>query len=89
MIAAFDWCDCHAITEPEKRDVEATIRRDVEGRFDAKFKPCHPGQLTVQLNVVGPLLSDLVGNIKCSCSRPYFKINGTSDASRVTYERVE
>ena len=89
MIATFDWCNCNSITEPQKRDVEAQILSDVERSFDAKFKPCHLDQLTVQLNVVGSLLSDLVGNIKCSCGRPFIKIYGTSDASIVTYERVE
>ena len=92
MIAKFDWDECYTITDTQKGDVEAKIRRDVEGPdAEVKFKPCHPGQVTVQLNVGGPFLSDLVGNIKCSCGIPYCKFNGTSVASTfksIDYERA-
>jgi hypothetical protein len=43
----------------------------------------------VELKLVGTLLSHLVGNIKCSYGKPYCKINGTNDASKVKYERVD
>lgn len=75
MIAEFDWCNCGAITQEQKADIETKIR-DGEDHLNAKFKSCHPGPIAIQLNIIGPLLSDLVGNVKCSCGKPYVKING-------------
>jgi len=89
MISQFDWCGCNAITDEEKREVENSIRQAFEDRGDMELKPCHDGQVKVQLNIDGPLFSNLVGNVACSCGKKYCKFTGNSDASRVNFERVD
>ena len=86
MDITFDWGQRGGELEAYWGDVEATIRGDIEGRSDDEFKPCHPGGLTVHLSIVGPLLTDLIGNITCSCGKPFCKFHGPSDASSVAYE---
>ena len=89
MISQFDWCGCTALTDDEKREVEDSIRKTFEYRGDIELKPCHVGQVKVQLNIDGPLNFTLVGNIACSCGKKYCKLTGSRDASRVTFERVD
>lgn len=89
MISEFDWCGCKAIIGEQKRKIEDSIRQTFKARGDMELKPCHDGQVKVQLNIVGPLHSDLVGNVTCSCSKKYCKFTGTSDASNITFERVD
>ena len=86
MISLFDWCGCTAISDEEKREVENNIRETFEARGDMELKPCHVGQVKVQLNVEGSLLATLVGNFKCSCGKKYCKFEGISDASRMAFE---
>ena len=89
MISQFDWCGCIAINEEEKREVENSIRKTFEDRGDIELKPCHGGRVKVQLNIDGPLNTILVGNIACSCGKKYCTFKGNSDASKVTFERVD
>lgn len=88
MISEFDWCGCMVTTLEKKQEVERKIRQDFEARGDVDLKPCHHGQVKVQLNIAGPFFSDLVGNVACSCGKKYLKFRGTSDASTITFERV-
>jgi len=86
MDITFDWGKRGGDLEAYWGDVEAKIRKDIEGRSGDEFKPCHPGDLKVHLNILGPLLTDLTGIITCKCGKPFCKFHGTSDASKITYE---
>jgi hypothetical protein len=89
MISNFYWNGSPVITEKEKREVEDSLRQTFEDRGYIELKPCHDGQVRVQLNIDGPLNTILFGNITCSCGKKYCTFRGSSDASTVTFERVE
>ena len=86
MISQFDWCGCIAITDEEKREIENSIRQIFEDRGDMELKPCHDGQVKIQIKIDGPLFSTLVGNVECSCGKKYCKFTGHNDASKVNFE---
>lgn len=89
MIKEFDWCGYQAMTEEQKREIEASIQRTVQDRFDAELKPCHLAEVKVQLKIADPLLSHVVGNIRCSCGKQYIKFSTNMDSSSGTFERVD
>ncbi len=89
MIKEFDWCGYQTMTEEQKREIETSIERTVKDRFDAELKPCHLGEVKVQLNIADPLLSRVVGNIRCSCGKQYIKFSTKMDSSSGTFERLE
>jgi len=88
MISEFDWCGCTAISNEEKQEIESSIRDTYEARGDQELKPCHDGDVKVQVDITGPLFSELVGNITCSCGKKYCTFRGASDASKVVFESV-
>jgi hypothetical protein len=89
MISEFDWCDCQTVTQAQKKEVEASIRRTLQDWSDDKLKPCHHGNVKVKLNVCGPLFSQVVGHISCSCGRPFCKFITNDDASSGTFEIID
>ena len=89
MISKFDWCVRTVITDDEKKKIENSISQDFKARGDMELKPCHEGQIKVQLNIIGPLPSTLVGNLECSCGKKYCVFTGSSDASKITFNHVE
>tara|TARA_R110002050_G_scaffold231031_1_gene366808 strand:+ start:1986 stop:2249 length:264 start_codon:yes stop_codon:yes gene_type:complete len=68
-------------------DLEVAVREDLSFEANDRAKPCHDGTLHVELSVVGPLLDQIVGNVKCNCGKSYLKINGTATQS-ISYSRI-
>ena len=86
MISGFNWHGSQALSSQEKNEVEEKIKEDFENQITDRFQPCHSGPVSVHLNIVGPLLTDLVGTIRCNCDEPFLIINGTDDGSKINYK---
>lgn len=85
MDCVFNWINCQSLSDEERAEVEEKIRMGLKIRDD-EFELCHSGPVLIPLNIVGALRSNLVGNIHCSCGKPYFKIIGTSDGSTASLD---
>lgn len=82
----FNW-DCHVSTE-EKNKIKSDIEHFIENNKSFLCQ-CHQGAVKIQLNIVGPLLDELLGNIKCSCGKPLVTLKGSSDGVNMRYEKIE
>jgi hypothetical protein len=88
MNVDFDWSNSSAITQDQKDAIEKKIRDFFEDTQNDKYKPCHSGAVTAKLNIDGPLLTNLVGYIKCICGKKYVTVKGKCDESPITYDLV-
>jgi len=73
--------------------VQSNLKKEIDeiGKNNDQCRPCHSGPVTIHLNIEGPLLSGLVGNVRCTCGEPYLEVKGKENSIGgfdITYEPV-
>ncbi|MFC0047891.1 hypothetical protein [Rheinheimera tilapiae] len=87
MKIQFKWSNADYLEEGKQAEFEKTVSADISLESDDRAKPCHNGDLLVELSVAGPLLNQVVGNVKCNCGTSYLIIDGTVNQN-ISYNRV-
>ncbi|MFB2735121.1 hypothetical protein [Shewanella mangrovisoli] len=87
MNIQFKWSNANYLEAGKQAEFEEAIREDINLESDDRAKPCHTGDLLVELGVAGPLLNKVVGNVKCNCGTSYLIIDGTVNQN-ISYSRV-
>jgi len=85
----FDWHGTQGyLNDKERKEVQSNLKKEV----NEHCRPCHPGPVTIHLNLEGPLLSGLVGNVRCKCGKPCLEIEGKKNSTGgfdISYNPVE
>ncbi len=87
MNIKFKWSNANYLESGKQAEFEKAVNNDICLESDERAKPCHPGDLLVELSVAGPLLNRVVGNVKCNCGTSYLIIDGTINQN-IDYSRV-
>ena len=82
MDVNFVWQDSPA-NSSSSASAEEKIRRDLLGPH-SPIQFCHSGAGLVTLAPSDPLVTKLIGNVKCSCGKSVGIIEGTMSASTIT-----
>ncbi|MFB2800076.1 hypothetical protein [Shewanella seohaensis] len=77
MNIQFKWSNANYLEANKQAEFEKAVRDDINLESDDRAKPCHIGDLLVELSVTDPLLNKVVGNVKCNCGACYLIIDGT------------
>jgi hypothetical protein len=85
MIHDIEW-DKETASEPRESVKEEIINAINSGHIP--MTPCHAGTLRVRAEITGPLATQLVGNIRCSCGTTLAKFEGTEDGSKIEFTKV-
>ncbi|MEM0515147.1 hypothetical protein WCN91_06850 [Pseudoalteromonas sp. YIC-827] len=87
MIIQFKWSNANYLEAGKQAEFEKAVRDDLNLESDDRAKPCHTGDLLVDLSVAGLSLNKVVGNVKCNCGISYLIIDGTVNQN-ISYSRV-
>lgn len=85
----FNWPENLRLNTKQKEEIQNEIKDVINSHDDPKFNPCHPGEPKINLNIVGKMLSDVVGNIECTCRVKYLIIDGNIDTSEWIFKEVK
>lgn len=75
----------HWIRVPQP-DAGEIVEREISAiLIDRRIQACHPGPISVSVQICGPLETSLEGAARCQCGKSIMTFRGDSRASKVVF----